>query len=47
MAFKVKTFKNVSGILNRRNDILYGFPQKPSATSRILVFFGGDTQVSC
>ncbi|XP_033215342.1 UPF0565 protein C2orf69 homolog [Belonocnema kinseyi] len=44
MALKLKTFKNVNGILNRRNDILYGCPQKSSATSRILVFFGGDTQ---
>lgn len=46
MAFKIKRFTNVSGFLQRENDILYNSPLISSVTSRILVFFGGDTQVS-
>lgn len=45
MAFKIKQFANVSGFLQKQNDILYKFPLISSASSRILVFFGGDTQV--
>ncbi|XP_051174261.1 mitochondrial protein C2orf69 homolog [Leptopilina boulardi] len=44
MAFKIKQFANVSGFLQKQNDILYKFPLISSASSRILVFFGGDTQ---
>lgn len=41
---KIKQFTNVSGFLQRKNDILYNSPLVTSATSRILIFFGGDTQ---